>query len=415
MTTSHGATGPHVLRQINERAVLDRLRAAGALRLSDLAQATGLSRPAVSRAISSLREAGWVEDTDEPERGRGRPAQRVRFRAERGHVLGIDAGPHKVRVLVADLAGRAVADHRIENTSGRWAAVDVLAAITRCSDEALARALLRRSDVWSIGVGTPGIVDEPSGTVRLAPSIRGWAGLPVGQELRDRFDCPVHVDNEANLSALAERWTGVARESRNMVFVQWGARIGLGILIGGKVHPGSASGAGELGFADLIAPLDTDDDLPPAPAEPGDGMGAFERLVGASAILDIAVDEARRSGDEAFRLALTTPDQPRNAAAFFTAAARGDNEAAVRTLERVAARFARGIAVAALVLDPDLIVIGGGVSRCGAPLLDAVERHLRPRLLTTPRLEMSALGDSSVAIGGIRRALDEVEAEQAPA
>ncbi|MER6982552.1 ROK family protein, partial [Streptomyces carpinensis] len=94
--------------------------------------------------------------------------------------------------------------------------------------------------------------------------------------------------------------------------------------------------------------------------------------------------------------------------------ARGDNEAAVRTLERTAARFVRGIAVAALVLDPDLIVIGGGVSRCGAPLLEAVERHLRPRLLTTPRLEMSALGDSSVAVGGIRRALDEVEAGQAP-
>lgn len=122
------------------------------------------------------------------------------------------------------------------------------------------------------------------------------------------------------------------------------------------------------------------------------------------------MSEAERAGDEELRRALTTPDQTVNAGTFFAAASRGDNAAVTRTVERVAGRFAQGIAVAALVLDPDLIVIGGGVSQCGAPLLAAIERRLRPRLLTAPRLELSALGARSVATGGIRRALDEVQA-----
>jgi predicted NBD/HSP70 family sugar kinase len=414
LTSNQAATGPQVLRQINERAVLDCLRHAASMRLSDLIAATGLSRPAVTRAVASLREAGWLTDADEPDRGLGRPAQRVRFRAERGHVLGIDAGPHNVRVRIADLAGRAVAEHKIENASGAWPAEDVLAAITRATDEVLATAGLGRSDIWSVGAGTPGIVDDTAGLVTLAPSIRGWAGLSVGRELRNRFDCPVYLDNEANLSALAESWAGVASGSGTLLFVQWGARIGLGILIGGRVHRGSASGAGELGFADLVTPLDAPVDGPgPAADGPADRMGAFERVVGAAAIVELAVAEAAADGDEELRAAVTTPDQSHNAAAFFAAAARGDNAAAARALDRVAARFARGIAIAALVVDPELIVIGGGVSQCGAPLLAAVERHLHPLLLTAPRLELSALGDGSVAIGGIRRALDEVEARLA--
>ncbi|MFJ3706984.1 ROK family transcriptional regulator [Streptomyces sp. NPDC090053] len=422
MTSSEAATGPHVLRRINERVVLEQLRVAASLRLSELMESTGLSRPAVARAVASLTEAGWLQEvaeSDQPERRLGRPAQRVRFCAERGHVLGIDAGPHNVRVCVADLAGRAVADHKVEKGSGSWAAADVLAAITRCTDEALERAGLRRSDIWSVGVGTPGIVDEAEGTVTLAPSIHGWAGLSVGQEIRAGFDCPVYLDNEANLSALAESWSGVAAGTRHSVFVQWGARIGLGIVIDGKLHRGGASGAGELGFVDLAMPPDADE--PPVPRSgaggnegegegEGERMGAFERLVGAAAIVELAVSEAERAGDEELRRALTTPDQTVNAGTFFAAASRGDNAAVTRTVERVAGRFARGIAVAALVLDPDLIVIGGGVSQCGAPLLAAIERRLRPRLLTAPRLELSALGARSVATGGIRRALDEVQA-----
>jgi predicted NBD/HSP70 family sugar kinase len=91
------------------------------------------------------------------------------------------------------------------------------------------------------------------------------------------------------------------------------------------------------------------------------------------------------------------------------AAAKEGNLAAVAAIDRIAARLARGLAAACLVLDPDLIVLGGGVSRAGDTLLTAVGRHLRVRTLVPPRLALSALGDTAVALGAVRSALDDVE------
>src|SRR5262249_4298729 len=137
-------------------------------------------------------------------------------------------------------------------------------------------------------------------------------------------------------------------------------------------------------------------------------VGPFERLVGAQAILRLASTAIESFGQPGLA------DDPHAAAseeavvALFAAAAEGDR-AALAIVDRIAARFARGLAVLLLVLDPEEIIIGGGVSRAGDTLLTAIERHLRPRALTWPRLALSDLGGDAVALGAVRRALDHVE------
>ncbi|HLI38776.1 MAG TPA: ROK family transcriptional regulator [Streptosporangiaceae bacterium] len=402
--------GPPLLRQINSARVLAALRGAGAMRLADLAERSGLSRPTVGHVVDQLHEAGLVAyagpgDAGPGDGGRprsGRPPRLVRFRSEAAYVVGIDIGPHKARVAVADLLGRVVAMRRraIPAAHGNR---DLLAALRAAARDALAGAGVERGSVASVAAGTPGIVDPPRGTVTLAPGVPGWT-IDLARELRRSFRCPVHVENDANLAALAERRHGAARDARTVVFILWGRRVGAGVLIGGHLHRGAANAAGEIGFLALDGA---------ATAEPDTrGRGPFERMVGADAIAEAGRLAAERHGGALAGL-LAPPPGRLTAEAVFTAAARGDT-AAAEAVRAIAARFARGLAPVLLVLDPDLVVIGAGISRAGSVLLDAIGGSLRPLTLVPPRLELSALGDEAVALGAVELALADAERRLLP-
>jgi predicted NBD/HSP70 family sugar kinase len=401
------ARGPRVLRRINRAAVLRSLQDSSPVRLADLMQATGLSRPAVTRAVADLREAGLVVDVDEPvEQAIGRPAQLVRFRAEAGHVIGVDVGSHKILAMLADLSGTIRASRQVsirEPATGP----DMLKILRSTLAEVLAHAGLSTGDVWAVVVGAPGIVDPLSGEILLAPSIPGWAKQPVAAELRATFSCPVLMENDINLAVLAERWRGAAAGSDNLVFVHWGSRIGTGIIIDGRPYRGSHAASGELGFADVFSAADAPT---AAVLDPAHELGPFEQMVGSQAIIGLAgthrvgaMPAGGATGDDA-----GPHGGQDDVAAVFSAAAQGD-PAALHVVDLAAARFARGLAVLLLMLDPAEVIIGGGVSRAGPTLLTAVERHLRPRVLTWPRLALSDLGGDAVALGAVRRALDHLD------
>jgi predicted NBD/HSP70 family sugar kinase len=182
-------------------------------------------------------------------------------------------------------------------------------------------------------------------------------------------------------------------------------RIGAGIIIDGKPYRGANGAAGELGFADVFSPPDAPDPVPEVGAATVgvSEQGSFEQLVGTQTIAALA--GARDVGQD---LDDPAPDSQDAVAALFAAATEGDR-AALAVVDRIATRFARGLATLLLVLDPSEVVIGGGISRAGETLLAAIERHLRPRILTSPRLVLSALGGDAVALGAVRHALDHVE------
>ncbi|MFE2722591.1 ROK family protein [Kitasatospora sp. NPDC059327] len=404
------ARGPHVLRRMNGEAVLSALRTAelDACRVSDLISATGLSRPAVTRALADLCETGLVEDivvnpADEPDgRTVGRPARLARFRSEAGHVCGVDIGPHKVLVIVADLKGRVVASHRA-SVPAHTRGGDLVVIAKEAVAEALKRARLNAADLWAVCVGTPGIVDREGGTVLRAPSIPGWTGLSVVPELAERFGCPVRLENDVTLAVLAELGAGDGGEGgENLALVQWGQRIGIGIVIDGRPYRGASGAAGELGFVDLDPTGQAGD--PTVPDAP-DGMGAFERLVGASAFHRTALAAYAAAGTVApAGLAAGEEGLP----VLFDAARAGD-PIAVGVVDEVARLFARGLAVFLLLVDPGRVVIGGGLSIAGEALLGPVRRHLANQVLVPVEVVASELGERGVALGAVRAALHAVE------
>lgn len=385
--------GTPVLRRMNRAAVLDaiRQRAPEPVRVAELARLTELTRPTVAQAVEDLLAAGWLRQHAPRPAMVGRPATRFALNGRAAPVLGLDVGPHTVTAGIADLTGERLAV--VRRAVGLRGAQHLLEAVDEATGEALASAGLATEQIAAVTAATPGIVEEGTGRVLFAPSVPGWPEIDLAGRLRARFRCAVTVENDANLAALAavRRHTGAG----TLLAIQWGERLGAGVVIDGRLHRGAGQ-AGEIGF---IRPFAT---LPDASGDgaPGDGRGPLERAIGAEAIVDLARRHAAEHPESGFA-------QVTDAAAVFAAAASGDSVAA-EVVDRVAAVFAEAIAPAVLVLSPHAIVIGGGIARAGAVLLEAIVRHLEGLTLTPPRVELSELAEGTVLTGAIQMALDEV-------
>ncbi|MEU8888702.1 ROK family protein [Streptomyces sp. NPDC048442] len=366
---------PSLLRRINSAVVLHALRGADSVdspTLTDLTRITGLSRPTVEGVVEGLIETGLVVETVADEgsaKRQGRPARRFRFRAEAGHLLGIEIGPHRISALLSGLDGRIVGagSREVDESAG---ADDRLERVRQVVADVLRRAGVPRSSLRAVGIGSPGIV-EADGTVRLCTALPGWTGLPLGERLRRSFRCPVLVENDANTAAVAEHWKGVGQDTDDLVFVLAGLSPGAGSLIGGRLHRGYGGAAGEIGALHLLG----------REARP-------EKLLSTT-------DEPLHPLDE------------HAVAVVFAEAKRGDVQAQA-AVERFIQRLVHDVAALVLALDPELVVIGGwaaGIDGVLDPLRGELERYcLRP-----PRVALSLLGEASVATGALRLALDHVE------
>ncbi|SDM43192.1 ROK family transcriptional regulator [Streptomyces wuyuanensis] len=363
---------PSLLRRINSAVVLHALRGSDSPTLTDLTRITGLSRPTVEGVLEGLVTSGLVMETgpDEGEaRRQGRPARRFRFRAEAGHLLGVEIGPHRIAALLSGLDGRIIGAGSRE-VSETACADDRLERARTLVADVLRRTGVARSSLRAVGVGTPGIV-EADGTVRLGTALPGWTGLALGERLRRSFRCPVLVENDANAAAVAEHWKGAGTDSDDIVFVLAGLSPGAGSLIGGRLHRGYGGAAGEIGALHLLGREATPETLLSTTGEP-----------------------------------LPPLDEPAVAKVF--AEAREGDERALAAVDRFIQRLVHDVAALVLALDPELVVVGGwaaGLDGVLAPLRDELSRYcLRP-----PRVALSLLGEAAVATGALRLALDHVE------
>ena len=393
---------PARLRRINAAAVLDLLISVGPVTGSEIMNATGLSRPTVHAACDELIDLGWVVELDgrRPDgAGRpGRPARCYAFAADSGRVVGVDLGEWKVSAMIADLQGRSLAETVVLLPSIQTPANERLSATRRAIREVVRQSGATAGSVRATCVGVAAAV-RPNG--RIYPSadlqyLPGLADVAIATAIGRGLAGAVLLDNDANLAVLAERWHGVAHGVDNVVLVLAGERLGAGIVVDGRLVRGAGGAAGELAFLEVVEGV-------------GDthGIGAVARMSGQGVVRR---QRSARSGRAAlYELATGDPDRV-TGEMVATAARRGD-PAAEDILRGVAERTARMVGVLSGLLDPELVVIGGGVSDVMDLIHDHVVRELPRWLKRPPRVEASALGDAGVVTGAVRRALDQVHAE----
>ena len=370
------------MRTLNEQLLLERMRGNGAVSRSDLASASGLSKPTVGLALASLERDALVQHAGRRAGGRGRSPSLYEIRRGAGFVLGLDVGREFVRGAVTDLGGAVLArESRPARSSSGVARVREL--------DKLAAELLRHAGVPVGGgalrqtvVGTPGIVEPGGQALRMAPNLPGWERPAVLRELRRFLGAETMIENDVDAAAVAERDHGHGRDVSTFAFVSVGTGIGMGLVLDGKLHRGAHGAAGEIAFLPL-----SDGARDPREAQ---RRGALESAASSAAV----VRAAREAGA---RL--------RSARSVFAAAAAGDGRAR-EVVAGEAAVVARALAAIVAVVDPELIVLGGGIGRAPG-FAEEVSARLAELSPILPEVRPSALGEDAVvdgclALGGDR-------------
>jgi glucokinase len=393
-----GPARPGQLRQVNAREILRLLRLHNPCSCADLVRHSGLSAPTVSSTIEHLRQKGLVERIGPGASSGGRPPGMLRFNDTFGYVVGVDIGGTAVRVVLANLNGKIIGKwvgSLHESSTPKHVAALIMSGIRRLQR----RHRIPAKKLLAVAAGAPGITDARAGIVFSAPNLSGWKNVPLRQILEDSARVPVSIENDVNLGALGESWSGTARGVKNFVFMAIGTGIGAGIFINGRLYHGSVWAAGEIGY--LTVPGTEQTRLAihrPGPLESVIGGKGIERMW-----RDMPNGNKNGAHHQAKQLQATE---------IFDLAHAGD-ERAREVLEQTARILASAIADVSAILDTSLVVLGGRVGIHPA-LLEATQRILVQNEVARPKLALSTLGQEAQLFGAIWLALKTAELRALP-
>lgn len=385
-------------RTLNKRTILDIVRfSAGGISRAELARQLGLTRSAMTQIVAGLLQEGLVREAASGPATGGRRPILLELNPQRGWVVGVDMGATHLSLVVADFLGHVSQDQELPFNiwDGPQACLDRL-------DEEVRRFLegagVPLEKVLAFGVGVPGPVVVESGMVSAPPIMPGWDSYPIRAYLEEKWNRPVSLNNDADLGALGEWAYGAAREKRHVIYIKVGSGVGAGLILDDRLYCGSAGLAGEIGHWTV---------QPEGPRCTCGNRGCLEALAGGSAIA-LQAQQAVRQGQRT-QLSAVRPVENLNARHVGEAARLGDLVA-----QQIVAEAGRhiGVAVAGIVnlINPELVVVGGGVAQMGDLLLEPIrqavqQRSLRPAAQAM-RVTAAMLGRRSSGMGAVAQAID---------
>ena len=373
------------MREINRSSILEMIRGNSPISRTQIAEDLQVSLPTVMRIVDQLMEDELVIEDDEKEWSGGRKRRRLVFNGSQHLVIGIDLGGTKIYGAVADYNGKIL--HEIREEHHQTQAEESLEYLCSIIDQLLIFSESTNLPVRGIGIGVPGVVQPNTGIVEIAPALN-WKNFSLKAKLEERYQYPIAIDNDVNLAALGEMWFGTHEDENNLVLLTIGTGIGAGIIINGMVYSGSHNIAGEVGYF-----------LPDRSClgRKFPGFGALEQQASGTGI-------AYRA-----RAALADsmpPDQLEKITAYdvFDAVRRGDKWAQ-EVFDETVDYLAQLIGGISTIFDPDVILLGGGVSKSADLLIEPICSRLQGTILLVPKIQASELGYQAAVMGAIIRLL----------
>jgi glucokinase-like ROK family protein len=373
------------MRAINRSAILEIIRRESPISRTAIAGRLDVSLPTVMRIVDELVTDGFVRPQGESEWSGGRRRSLLEFNADGHVVLGVDMGGTKMYGALSDLGGNVIDERNMDlhGTQGE----ESFNALATLIDSLLASPNLEGRPVRGVGVGVPGITWHKEGVVKWVNSLN-WRDFPLKERLTKRYRLPITVDNDVNLAALGELWFGAGQNCQNMILIALGTGIGAGIIINGALYRGSQEASGEIG------------NLLPSPEFLGRNyldFGALESVASATGITERArlLLKSRRNPTELDNLLVED---------VFEAARQGQRWA-WNIMNEVVDYLAVTVANLAVSFDPELIVLGGGVSRSADLLVEPILQRIDGSIPTLPNLVVSSLGLRAGVMGAITNVL----------
>ena len=352
---------PAWLRETNDRTALSLLLEHGVLTRTRIGELSGLSKPTAAQMVARLETAGLIHAVGEVSGGRGPNAASYAVRTDRMRGVAIDIDAALIRSTLVDAVGR---EHPIAVTplhpEGRAPETDLAAAI----HAACAAAGVEPASVSAACIGVQGALDPRTDELSFIETLPGWPKKGIRKHLEDALGIGVHIDNDVNLAAIAERTEGAGRDTAGFALLWMGDGLGLSVDLGGTVHRGASGGAGEIGYLPV----------PRAAAALQPDAVVLQDLIGGPAVAALAPALGVAGRDYAEVISEL-----------------GSSPARDELLSALAPRIAVGVVPVLALLDPELVVLGGPTGSAGGHLLaELVGAELR-----------AAWGTSTVVATGV--------------
>ncbi|MGY2004031.1 ROK family transcriptional regulator [Blastococcus sp. SYSU DS1024] len=385
------------VRRTNLGLVLRHLRDHGPRSRARIAQETGLNKATVSSLVAELADRRLVTTGEVDRAGSvGRPGLTVHLDGACVCGIGVELNVDYAAALVLDLRGEVLFEQRLALDLPALGAERTLDAVAGLVSDAVAAAAATGARPAGLTVAVAGLVRSLDGVVTLAPNI-GWRDVAVLDGLRARLgtDFPIRVENDANLSAIAEWAMGSEARTSDLVYLTGEVGVGGGVIVGGRLLRGAGGLSGEVGHTSLGDP----------DAVCGCGRrGCWETVVGLAALLRAAADPGDPVADPARDLEARLAEVAARAAA-------GDART-LAALRQVGTSLGTGAAVLINLFNPRVVILGGYFAVLGEYLMEPLLTELEARVLgpgvAGARVVLSTLGFTAAVRGGAHVALESV-------
>jgi glucokinase-like ROK family protein len=390
MELNHSAGKPELLKEINRSLVFDILQSARSISRPELADKTGLSRATISILSEELLKTGLVRDAGLGLSSGGRRPAILEFDPDAACALGACIQADTWRIVLTDLDARVLKSDTMPIPDRSPEAV--IATLEECVSR-IACDIDNAKLLPAIGLGTPGLVDMRSGTVKTAADFN-WIDIPFREMALQALGFKTaYVANRSRVGALAEFWHGVGQGLNDLIYISIGTGVAAGIVHDGRLYEGTNSSAGELGHITI---------LPDGPVCPCGNHGCLQQLVSADAIANRARKMLRSESRSVLHSVAEGHPEHITVWDVFHAAEMGD-EPALALMRETASFLAIAIANLINLFNPELIVLGGPVGRSSQLLKEMIEERVGLRAMMYPlsvaRIVRSSLGAEAGSIG----------------
>jgi glucokinase len=394
------STSSEAVKLRNRAAVLKTIREQGPISRVGIARLLHLHPSTVSRLVDELMGLDLVcegtERGSSTRRGGRRPIA-LEFNSGAGYLIGVDLGGTSMVGGLAKLDGEIIVRcSTLSQPAPGGGAEESLQRLIALTQE-LMRAAPDPRRIWGVGIGVPAVTLSAEGIVTWAPAL-GWRDLPLKQIMERTLGLPVFVENDVNLAALGEHHCGAGRGVDDLVVIFVGTGIGAGIILGGELYRGADQAAGEVGY--MV--VDT--------ASLGrryDDFGCLESLASGTGIAARA-RERIEAGEKTALLDLAGGDPAKVTAERVFEAARDGDAVAKAVVDETVQYLSLAVANVSCVLNPEMIIIGGGVARSADMFLEDIRRQVAGVVPAVPRLVGSALGKEAIIQGAFAMVLHQV-------
>lgn len=388
------------MKTLNKSIILNKIRRDAPISRAQIAKETKLTPPTVGTIAKELIEEGIVIESEVGNSQGGRKPTMLVINQSAFLILGIDAGPETVEMILTDLAGVILIKEQVQMEK-QITAEKFIELLKNEISRILIREETTASRLLGIGIAMHGVVDIKSGTSVFAPNLN-LRNVPIKKELEKTFDCPIKVENDARAMALGEAWFGGHKQmDGSMVAVNIGRGVGAGLLVDGNLYHGNNGIAGEIGHMTI--------DINGEKCECGN-QGCLQTVASGPAISARAkqvIEQNPHIFPERLRAAYATI----TGEMIFEAAEAG-NKACQQILEETGKYIGVGLLNLIHILNPGRIVLGGGVMKAGpfilSPLLEIIRNSALTDQAKQTTVTISTLGKEATSLGAVALLLVEL-------